>query len=367
MNLLRGKTQIRNGTVVRDNLNIVDTGDSLLRRIIAGSGISLASTGIDPGTGDVTVTVSGEFGISLQNLADTLNYGAVLFGDRTDVTGVDNVAVSGSVTTHLGDYASKTNIIDENESTFCVGPSQFAFDYFQIDLGSMLTLKAIKCVHNSTYFSISYSTDGVTWTGLATNTPASGDIFVFPYSISARYIKVDTYVYPAPDGWKVYEFYAYTDVSFTHSLGQTLPIVDGQVVQSVSGIPAWITPLPPSVDEGDDLQIGGASSYPTTSHVVFGDGYVYLYEKYDDCFAAYAGGDAVIAGWDSGYNNFVAQFGDIDNQDHGNYLIIDQTSARFNCTVSGTILTAGNGATGTFTTADSKTVTVVNGIITSIV
>ena len=62
MNLLRGKTQIRNGTVVRDNLNIVDTGDSLLRKIIAGSGISLESTGIDPGTGDVIITSSGGSG-----------------------------------------------------------------------------------------------------------------------------------------------------------------------------------------------------------------------------------------------------------------------------------------------------------------
>jgi hypothetical protein len=92
------------------------------------------------------------------------------------------------------------------------------------------------------------------------------------------------------------------------------------------------------VAEGSYIQVGAESGhYPTDSYLAFGDrGYTGIYEKYDDAFAIAAGGlpnsgaDMIVVGWDSDYNRIEAQFGDIDNQDHGNYLKIDANGASFN-------------------------------------
>lgn len=55
--LLKG-AQISDGSVQRVDLDTVTPGQSVIRKIIAGSGISLTSTGADAGTGDVTINAS---------------------------------------------------------------------------------------------------------------------------------------------------------------------------------------------------------------------------------------------------------------------------------------------------------------------
>jgi hypothetical protein len=55
---LRGR-QILDGDVLRNDLNITTSGSAVTRRIIAGTNISLSSTGVDTGTGDVTINVTG--------------------------------------------------------------------------------------------------------------------------------------------------------------------------------------------------------------------------------------------------------------------------------------------------------------------
>lgn len=52
---LRGR-QILDDSVVRGDLNTTSTGDAVIRKIIAGTGLSISSTGVDAGTGDVTVS-----------------------------------------------------------------------------------------------------------------------------------------------------------------------------------------------------------------------------------------------------------------------------------------------------------------------
>lgn len=47
--------QIKNGSITKQQLNISTFGSALPTRIVAGSGITLSSTGADTGTGDVTV------------------------------------------------------------------------------------------------------------------------------------------------------------------------------------------------------------------------------------------------------------------------------------------------------------------------
>lgn len=55
--LLRGGAFFVDGSVQRDDLDVSTSGQALLRKLIAGVGISLTSTGADAGTGDVTVNI----------------------------------------------------------------------------------------------------------------------------------------------------------------------------------------------------------------------------------------------------------------------------------------------------------------------
>ncbi len=56
-----GSQQIITGSVGRSQLNIITPNQAVIRRLIAGLGIGLSSTGIDSGTGDVSVFVTGTF------------------------------------------------------------------------------------------------------------------------------------------------------------------------------------------------------------------------------------------------------------------------------------------------------------------
>lgn len=51
--------QIGDGEVKRADLNVSTSGSAVIAKAIAGSGISLSSTGPDAGTGDVTISLSG--------------------------------------------------------------------------------------------------------------------------------------------------------------------------------------------------------------------------------------------------------------------------------------------------------------------
>lgn len=48
--------QIGDGTIQRVDLDVSTVGQSVVRKIIQGTGITLSSTGADSGTGDVTVS-----------------------------------------------------------------------------------------------------------------------------------------------------------------------------------------------------------------------------------------------------------------------------------------------------------------------
>src|SRR5258708_2851267 len=53
--VIRG-TQVLDGTIQRADLDISTVGQAVARKIIQGTGIALSSTGVDSGTGDVTVS-----------------------------------------------------------------------------------------------------------------------------------------------------------------------------------------------------------------------------------------------------------------------------------------------------------------------
>jgi len=53
-----GGDLIRDDDVGRDDLNTTDTGKAVITKIIAGTGIAITETGVDDGTGDVTINAS---------------------------------------------------------------------------------------------------------------------------------------------------------------------------------------------------------------------------------------------------------------------------------------------------------------------
>jgi hypothetical protein len=53
-------SQVEDGSIVRADLNTATAGSSVIRKVIAGTGISISSTGVDAGTGDVTVNASAK-------------------------------------------------------------------------------------------------------------------------------------------------------------------------------------------------------------------------------------------------------------------------------------------------------------------
>ena len=50
--------QILDGGIQREDLNTTDSGKALITKIIAGTNINISETGVDSGTGDVTINAS---------------------------------------------------------------------------------------------------------------------------------------------------------------------------------------------------------------------------------------------------------------------------------------------------------------------
>jgi len=53
---------VKDGTLYRQDLNITSTGKAVVRKVLAGSDISISYTGVDPGTGDVTINFNSSTG-----------------------------------------------------------------------------------------------------------------------------------------------------------------------------------------------------------------------------------------------------------------------------------------------------------------
>ncbi len=63
---LRGQS-ILDGSILREDLDVSTPGSAVIRKVIAGSGMRSVSTGVDSGTGDVTITTYDGFpGVTVQ-------------------------------------------------------------------------------------------------------------------------------------------------------------------------------------------------------------------------------------------------------------------------------------------------------------
>src|ERR1700757_3331801 len=67
--VIRG-SQLLNNTVQRQDMDTSTVGQAVVTKIVQGTGITLSSTGVDSGTGDVTVTAApGRVSTDANNLA----------------------------------------------------------------------------------------------------------------------------------------------------------------------------------------------------------------------------------------------------------------------------------------------------------
>jgi hypothetical protein len=68
---LRGR-QIKDGDVFRNDINTTTSGSAVITKIIAGTNITISSTGVDAGTGDVTINATGGGGITGSGTINTI-------------------------------------------------------------------------------------------------------------------------------------------------------------------------------------------------------------------------------------------------------------------------------------------------------
>lgn len=102
--------QIHDGTIKRDDLNTDEAGQAVTRKIVAGTGVSLSSTGTDAGTGDVTINCSSVDSITKQGIESISNAAStvvVTFGEAFDDT----------------TYSIEATIVNTTDGT----PSQYSY------------------------------------------------------------------------------------------------------------------------------------------------------------------------------------------------------------------------------------------------
>ena len=96
------KSQIRPLNIIRSDINTTTSGSALITKVIAGTGLTLSSTGVNPGTGDVTITLS---------IASASVLGGVKIGSGLSV-GIDGTISVSSITwgSITGTLSSQTDL-----------------------------------------------------------------------------------------------------------------------------------------------------------------------------------------------------------------------------------------------------------------
>jgi hypothetical protein len=68
-----GAAQIRDGGINREDINTNEAGHALITKAVQGDDITLSSTGVDSGTGDVTFSLSIEKNNEIANKVDKID------------------------------------------------------------------------------------------------------------------------------------------------------------------------------------------------------------------------------------------------------------------------------------------------------
>lgn len=104
--------QVKDGSVQKVDLDTTTTGQAVITKVIAGTNISISSTGVDAGTGDVTVNLGGTVASDISSLQSSVS-------GKADSSSLATVATSGS----YNDLTNKPSLFDGAYSSLTGTPS----------------------------------------------------------------------------------------------------------------------------------------------------------------------------------------------------------------------------------------------------
>lgn len=187
---IRG-TQILDGSITKVDLNTTSTGEAVVTKVVEGKNVNLSSTGVDHGTGDVTINVNSSLRVS------------ELVTDTTDGADNESIAISGggAVSTSRGGYMQ---IFGNEHATNAGKLSLFAGDVAGGDIvfrtGNAVTKMSIKYDGSYThkqhsgysgsdtvYETIAVQTTDATVTNLWTKTLSNNTTYLMEISVVARH------------------------------------------------------------------------------------------------------------------------------------------------------------------------------------
>jgi hypothetical protein len=160
-----GTRQIKDGGVTKQDMDTTTPGSAVITRVVAGSGVSLDSTGPDAGTGEVTINVTGGSS-GLPNGGTTgqaLRKNSENNGDATwqNVNEVPNGGTTGQVLrkSSNGNQALSWGNIEDIKFLSITSPANLSLASVAYGNGVFVA------VHDSDLSSdsISYSNDGINW------------------------------------------------------------------------------------------------------------------------------------------------------------------------------------------------------------
>lgn len=155
---IRGQ-QVKDGDIGREDLNTTTAGRAVVRKIIAGTNITITETGADSGTGDVTINASGGGGgittIGTINSQSKSANGAVIAGSSLVLQTAD-ATFPGLVSTGIQTIAGAKTFT--GQTIVNVGNTTQAFQVVSTDTQN--TVSACTITANSGTRSIIASTNG---------------------------------------------------------------------------------------------------------------------------------------------------------------------------------------------------------------
>ena len=99
--------QVGDGTVQRADLDVSTAGSAVIRKVLAGTGVSLVSTGPDSGTGDVTISAAS----AVQSAAPvTVTFSATVTLDCS-VSSTFDLTLTGNTTVSLSNATDGQRIL----------------------------------------------------------------------------------------------------------------------------------------------------------------------------------------------------------------------------------------------------------------
>lgn len=165
--------QIKDADILKADINTTTTGSALITKVVSGTGISLSSSGVDAGTGDVTVALAS--GVATAGTYDTVTvdtYGRVTSGVVDDKFHKSLSIISPTNTDKVGIfYMSVSNTYSFTGGLYFVrgtSPSiSFTVYYSTTRTGSLTTLASVTS---------GTSTAGTTF---GTSSSALGNVYIW--------------------------------------------------------------------------------------------------------------------------------------------------------------------------------------------